>query len=462
MKILLPFVLVLLAGCAAPIHSRFYQPGEPVEGFVYKLTKADVSIAVPIRLKGCKPFTVVLMPPLLTAKPVADDGAAYVVDPSDSLNLFKSVSGVEVKLTEDGRLSKAAAQSKDTTLPILGEVLKGAGLVPMTVKAPSGVRPEDDQPSSRQPAFSCDADSAADVARLESLEGARLQLRDEASRHALGVRLKDDDDGAMKAYSSALAEMDAHIAEVEKRLTRAATLRFKFGKERKEVSALVYANVIADWAGTPPACAAPAAGKSSPAYCETLSQPCPKRKPESGKVPDWCVPLHARLSPSGLVVKTPDFSTESVPGLLYRLPDGSNARAYAEMQDSSLLAVKVAKPLPADDGQAETHIKLFDDFVGVPQWGPMGLLKTNASFLSSSGIDVEFDAWAVPKTVKWSAEAGGFAGLLGLYNQVEAAKTKPAVDPTVELKGQLYQRMLNECLSATSSSLPPYCASIVK
>ncbi|HRE14413.1 MAG TPA: hypothetical protein PLD37_09485, partial [Usitatibacteraceae bacterium] len=59
-------------------------------------------------------------------------------------------------------------------------------------------------------------------------------------------------------------------------------------------------------------------------------------------------------------------------------------------------------------------------------------------------------------------EAPPCDGILGLYNQVEAATSKPAVDATTELKGQLYQRMLNECLNAAGSSLPAYCASIVK
>lgn len=259
-----------------------------------------------------------------------------------------------------------------------------------------------------------------------------------------------------------MAELDAHIAEVEKRLTRSVPLRFKFDGERKEVGALVYANVIADWAATPAACTGSGARPAVPAYCAALAQPCPRKRPASGGVPDWCVPLHAKLTPSRLVVKAPGFSTDSVPGLLYRLPDGANARAFAELPGESLLTVKVAKAMIADDDQSASQTKLSDDNVGVPQWGPMGLLKTNASFLSSSGIDVEFDTWSIPRTVKWSAEAGGFAGLLGLYNQVEAAKSKPAVDPTTELKGQLYQRMLNECLNAAGSSLPAYCASIVK
>jgi hypothetical protein len=457
--------LALASGCAVPIHSRPYEPGEPVSGFVYHLARAKVVATVDVRLESCDPPQVVVLPPAVASTPAADPGkgSSFVVDPSDSWNVFKSVSGAQIQLTDDGRLGKAKAQTKDVTLPLLGEIAKLAvpGLKPAkaAVTEDKDIRP----PEQKKKTLACQPQAAQLVAKLHELRDTRASLLRHELQFISNSAFKKGDDDALKTYADSLAQLNSRIDGIEKALTKSVQLNITpAAMDRKGPSKETRVDLLHGWFQ---------ASEPNEIGCRDGDA---KQKAQDGF---QCLNVNAVIKAASEATPAPitsDLNVSGYPGVLYRTPAAGVVTITVTRKDDDKAEPDIGVIVKSNDPMSTLQSENWYVTKGsplesthpvrIPQWGAISGLRSDLGPLSSNGVEIDFDEWSVPKTVSWNAEAGGLAGLLGLGSQVQEARQKadaPA-DPAAALRSELNLRLLQTCIDAPAASIPSYCSGLTK
>jgi hypothetical protein len=472
-------LMTLVMGCASPITSFRDSAGSgALEGFTYRLTRSKVTLDVSLRLEGCNPLIVTLLPIKHSAQPVGDPEYVFRIDPAASYNLLKSVSGTEVSLTHDGRLGSTKAKSEDSSVPLFTQLAQAAKLVlgrslpEVADKSCTGLTEE--------------------VGKLVTL---RASLRKEKT-NLVDSELKfisrtsqftKDDEAVLKAFGSARSAIESELAKVNDLLTKTVQIDLTPRARDTAKSVVVGIDMDAGWGTSKPEneeCTAPkkrrkevdgkpllgANGKEIKVSVSSLGEL------NDSELPNDCLFLEARMNRSEPFEKVGEEifgASNQYPGLLYRIPSigawtlhardksaGKFSLRFGSLLGDAASSFEINKLVTNDQG----NIRLNEGYARVAQWGRIGALRSDLSPIGTSGIDIEFDEWSVPKKVTWNAQAGGVAGLLGLGNQLEAARKKAdaPTDPSVALKSELLVKLLTECVSANSNALPAFCSGLTK
>lgn len=486
----LALAISLIAGCASPITSYRDTVGSgAIKGFTYHLTRSKIALDVSLRLESCNPLIATFQPVKPSVEPVADPEYVFRIDPAASYNLLKSISATEVSLTADRRLGSAKAKSEDASVALLTQLAQTGTLISKRSLF-AAAAPWNNAIDGQKAAPNC-------LPEMEKLVTLRSDLR--ASRYVLvnnelefikkGTPFKKGDEAVLKAFSDARAAIEGQLAKVNDILTKTVRINLTPSALDSGKSVVVGFDLNAGWRVVErerEECAAPLKqkkdAKGMPIF-DTVGKPEMESATSFNDLatppgPEGCLYLMAELKRKELPAKAGEEIFEETnqgeyPGLLYRIPSLRPWALQARDTDFGKFSIRIESAL--DDSASKFEISALrindqkdipvgEGFVRVAQWGRIGALRSDLSPIGTSGIDLEFDEWSIPKKVGWSAQAGGVVGLLGLGNQIEAARQKPdtPIDPSVALKSELLVKLLTECVNANPSALPTYCSTITK
>lgn len=466
---------LLVAACAAPIRSNPSSPDQSFEGIRYSLSKTTVRVDIPVRIAGCDTSpTLELLPPSVLTPSSADDGATYVVNPRDAVNLFRTITVPALKLTSDGRLAKADSKAVDTTVPTLLAIAKAAagdaaaiaakglnydelGLRRGTIRA---ITPPALPPLGLPQCTTETADafnlwkSIRDT--LASLQNSRLSILKDANRYDKNSAAR------ISAMADAEAKLSMALAAAEAKITRTLTLELDAdGQTAKKALDLTY-GWLTDVNGF---------GCDSSVY----SDPMPEKPTQP-----LCMHVTAKLvsSKSASKVDTQSAARDGAyNGLLYRVAGGGlitvNAEVYSTPTASALLAARQASA--AVRPQRNTWISIAGSAgyqlamsrpVSVLQFGVIARLPSDVGMLTSNNISAEFDADGVPNSLSWSVEPLPLAGLLGLPAQIVGLRPAPSPAPSAisQAQADLLAKLVQSCIDAlaSGSAAPSYCVNVLK
>jgi len=443
-----------IAGCATPFQSHVYDESPTTRGFVYRLTSSSTEVKFGVRLTDCAPtLNFEVLPPAVNPTPVADEKYRFRIDPAESANVFKTLDEAKITLTADGRLASAAAKTTDEILPLVGKALEVA-FTGMTLS------PADVQRAkvARQVAHECTDAANSALTLRNDLVNAKQVLLARQQTYIASSSFDQSSSGILRAFTSATADIDKRIADADAAITSSVTVVLKPDADSKiPFVGAAFVDPAAAWKKD----ASPSAVKFDGTKCKC------------GSLSNGTLLFCASLSPAkGVATPHPPSPADLAKseGIFYRIPavgtvtmtgqTCSNAATALNKQNVAPRASRKLRSTPPDNASPEA---LGSVDVPVPQWGPVSILSGNFGPFASAGVQFEFDEWSVPKSVTWSAQNGGLAGLLGFAGQVQAqrAAANAPVDPADALRASLLQRLLESCLNAPATALPDYCAGLV-
>lgn len=509
---LLTIATLLIGGCAAPIKSRPYVPGESYEGLRYHLSRTTVKVTFAAQLKSCsegaskdQPSILLLAPTIGTAIS-ADPLSSYVINPADSVNWFRKIEVPNLKLSADGRLAEAQAKSFDSTPAVLLSLAQAASASFKTIgRYASAPRATLEVLRSKQGAWSFQSEQAntslaaalpiippatcTDDAKSLLKERNEARLAYEALRKLPRTLTKPTDfdkhsDVRFKSIQDEEQHLLAQLTDLDNKLTSRAELALvDDSKEPVEVAL----DLAEKWVV-----------ETNYYGCDTLAIAAERQKGLAAVTPDerakaaavlsamlstqpLCVQISGNLSRDSVATsaRSADASVagDAYPGLMFRVPVKSrittSAFGRAAVNQPTLIANFAAKPnsRPMTNGWEWTsHSPLsfgiqVADSRPVLQFGAIAKMPSDVGVLTSNSIHTTFDANGVPASVNWTVEPLPVAAFLGLPAQIYGLRPLPAVGPSATslLQGSVLERLLQSCLDAITAgvAVPSYCASII-
>ncbi len=451
-----------IAGCATPFQSHVLDPAPTTRGFVYRLTSSSTEVKFGVRLTDCAPpLKVEVLPPVVSPTPVADPRYAFRIDPTESSNVFKTLDEAKIVLTTDGRLSSASAKTTDEIIPLLGKALEAAvsagtlaaagaknalALANKPAPPPGGTAPPDE----------CNETASKALTLRNDLRKARLAMLDKQQGYIASGAFDNTSGDILKAFTSAQADIDKRIAEADAAITKSVTVILQPDADsRTPFKRAAYVDPAAEWKE---------GGSTKVATFDDSKCDCGSL---SSGVLLFCASLSPPKDPPRPKPPSPADLTKSE-GIFYRIPIVGTVAMKAKTCPSNGIDKLDVAPFGSRKLRARLPREGSPDNLGsvdvpVPQWGQVSILSGNFGPFASAAVQFEFDEWSVPKTVTWSAQNGGLAGLFGLASQVQAqrAAANAPVDPADALRANLVQKLLENCLNAPATALPDYCAGLV-
>ncbi len=455
----------LLAGCSAPIKSRAYAVGEPVEGIRYSLSKTTVSVVISARLKSCGATPVVeLLEPEISTATSADASAQFVINPRDSLNWFREINVPSLTLSTDGRLAKVEASVVDQTPATLLAIAKSVNASSKAIRTSmaefrlGGV--EQPKPSGSV-VGPCSEEAVVLVNLRDSLANEIALLQERERALLLNVEKYDQyTPNRIAARQSAQTEMRSLYEQVLDKLR--VSQKIDLDVNGDSVPAAL--DLAYRWFPKSEALGC-GAGVDVNKFSSTPQRPL-------------CLRAFARLASIKATSAISQLDgSRAYDGLLYRIPAVGTvtveATVSSDMSRSVLLTREpfVDAVLPSENTWLETAKSSGFSLAlsakrPVLQFGVLGKMPSDVGLLTSNEIKTEFDIKGVPNSLSWKAQALPIASVLGLPAQIYGLRT-PASAPLSDVaraQQELISQLIQSCKDALSSgvAVPSYCVNVLK
>jgi hypothetical protein len=511
---------VLLGGCAAPIKSRLYTPGESYEGLRYLLSKTTVTVKYFAQLRSCSEGAganqplIELLAPSMSTQVSADPSTSYVINPADSVNWFRKIDVPALKLSVDGRLAEADAKSVDSTPAILLDLARTAVATQKAFRINQSVAT-----ASRFSLFSAtDAVARLPLAEVSNKRTDSSKTLPNATCTPRAINLLKQFNDAKTAYAAlraltlrritagsfgehaadsfkAMRDEEGRLLVLIKALEGKLTIGTEVSLDSETLAdepVMEYFDVATPWInetnyyGCSTLAAAPEQLKARVASTDDDKKKAAEALKALLPLQPLCIGLTATLknnSPTIAGGSATHMAGAEYPGLMFRVPGSGSVKVTATgsaiPSQPKLLSNFVANEnaRPESNGwqwaidkttKKENEVQFTHVYAGVPpilQFGNIAKMPSDVGALTSNSIHTTFDANGVPAAVNWSADPLPVNALLGLPAQISGLRPAPVALPSANnlLQNDLLNRMLQSCIDAIAagSAVPSYCAGVV-